>query len=154
MRLGVCDYCPALRLCIGSGGGVAFTFPTQGWATVTEESGEGRGWWWVSIFIHATPSSPFIGRGAHTGRSHVCFKRWRDRCLSTVSGPLSLTGFLSLTAPPTASSYITPSPSPGPLPLLAYFSLFQPKHVRPTDCCFPPNIADTSSVFPILIIPM
>lgn len=30
--------------------------------------------------------------------------------------------FLSLTAPPTASSYITPSPSPGPLP--AFIGLF------------------------------
>lgn len=47
------------------------------------------------------------GKRIYVGHSHACFRRWRDRCLSTVSVPLLL---LSLTAPPTASSYIIPSP--------------------------------------------
>lgn len=42
----------------------------------------------VGVRLHPLPCySPFTGRGARTGHSHGCFKRWRDRCLSTVSGP-------------------------------------------------------------------
>lgn len=142
----MCDYCPALRLCIGSGGGAAFTFPTQGWATVTEESCEGGGW--ACISIHAMPYSPFIGRGAHTGLSHACFKRWRDRCLSTVSGPrlLSLsdstTNCLLLHNPlplsrPTACLYWLIS-------LFFNLSIFTPVTVAPP----PSSISDSSSVIP------
>lgn len=47
------------------------------------------------------------GKRIYVGHSHACFRKWGDRCLSTVSVPLLL---LSLTAPPTASSYIIPSP--------------------------------------------
>lgn len=76
------------------------------------------GGWGVMVGVRFHPH-PFTGRGAHISHSRACFKRWRGRCLSTVSVPLL---FLSLTAPPTASSYITPSPSSGPLP--AFIGLF------------------------------
>ena len=137
---GVCDCCPALRLCIGSGGGVAFTFPTQGWELVTEESWAGWGWWWVfSIFIHTVCYGPFIGRG----RTY-----WSLSCLvSEMEGQMlvqcqSLACSPSLTAPPTPSSYITPSPSPGPLPaFIGLFISFSTFSFSPHWLLlFPPNI--------------
>lgn len=52
-----------------------------------------------------------------------------------------LARFHSLTAPPTVSSYITPSPSPGPLPaFIGLFLSFSPTlALHPTDRRLPPQ---------------
>lgn len=130
----VCDYCPALRLCIGSGGGVAVTFLTQGWATVTEESWvggggvEGGGGGGGGC---ASPSpSPSLSmqccRARLQARGELTLAIYtpvlRDGGTDACPQCQGLACVLSLTAPPTASSYITPSPSPGPLP--AFIGLF------------------------------
>lgn len=72
----------------------------------------------------ASPSMPcYIARsweGEHTLAAHTAVLR--DGGTDACPQCQGLACFLSLTAPPTASSYITPSPSPGPLP--AFIGLF------------------------------
>lgn len=84
---------------------------------VTEESWEGGDGGCASSSMLCC--CLFIGRGAHTGHSHLFL---RDGGTDACPRCQGLSFFPSLTAPPTASSYITPSPSPGPLP--AFIGLF------------------------------
>lgn len=108
----------------------------------------------VGVRLHPLPCySPFTGRGARTGHSHGCFKRWRDRCLSTVSGPrlLSLsdstTNCLLLHNPlplsrPTACLYWLIS-------LFFSLSIFTPLTVA---FSLPSSFANSSSAIPAFFV--
>lgn len=99
-----------------------------------------RGWGWrlVSISVHAMLYS-LLQEGEHILAIHMPVSR--DRETDACPQCQGLTCFHSLTAPPTVSSYITPSPSPGPLPaFIGLFLSFSTLALHPTDRCPPPPI--------------
>lgn len=95
--------------------------------------------WWLRIAsregVAATahlqachPIQPFTGKGARTGHTRACFKR--QMLVHSVRALLAFT----LTAPPTVCSYVTPSPSAGPLPaFIGLFLAFSTLALHPTD---------------------
>lgn len=136
--LGVCKSCPAPWMCIGSGGRVAFTFPTKGWATVTEN--------WVAA--SAPCYTDFYRKGSIYWPFTSLFLR--DRETDACPQCPGLNCFQSLTAPPTVWSYITPSLSAGPLPaFIGLFLSFSTLALHPTDRCLSPqsSIADLYTVY-------
>lgn len=102
--------------------------------------------WWLRIALRegvaATahlqachPIQPFTGKGARIGHTRACFKR--QMLVHSVRALLAFT----LTAPPTVCSYITPSPSAGPLPaFIGLFLAFSTLALHPTDRWLSPPI--------------
>lgn len=102
--------------------------------------------WWLRIAsregVAATahlqachPVQPFTGKGARIGHTQACFKR--QMLVHSVRALLAFT----LTAPPTVCSYVTPSPSAGPLPaFIGLFLAFSTLALHPTDRWLPPPI--------------
>lgn len=96
-------------------------------------------------YYRVSPSMPsyipshaiaFTEKGACIGHTHACFKR--QMLVHSVRALL----VFSLTAPPTVRSYITPSPSAGPLPaFIGLFLSFSMLALHPTDRCLSPNHA-------------
>lgn len=102
---------------------------------VTENCLEGRGGYYC-----VSPSMPsyaaiYRKRGMYSiGHTHACFRR--QMLVHSVRDLLAF----SLTAPPTVCSYITPSPSAGPLPaFIGLFLSFSTLALHPTDRCLSPN---------------
>lgn len=136
MWLGVCEPCPALWMSIGSGGGVASTFPTKGWAMVTGncwEYGGGSG-------HRASLSMPcYMAFYRKEGKRTLAFHTpvFRDRETDACPQCQGLARSHSLTASPTVSSYITPSPFPSPLPaFIGLFLSFSTLALHLADHCF------------------
>lgn len=106
----------------------------------------GRGWLLLRISKHSI--QPFTGKGARIGHMQACFKR---QMLVQCQG---LACFHSLTAPPTVCSYITPSPSAGPLPaFIGLFLVFSTLALHPADRCLSPNHPSAASSAIIVLFP-
>lgn len=106
----------------------------------------GRGWLLLRISKHSI--QPFTGKGARIGHMQAFFKR---QMLVQCQG---LACFHSLTAPPTVCSYITPSPSAGPLPaFIGLFLVFSTLALHPADRCLSPNHPSAASSAIIVLFP-
>lgn len=83
----------------------------------------------TNVYLPAWPPiQPFREKGARIGHTHACFKR--QMLVHSVRALLAV----SLTVPPTVCSYITPSPSAGPLPaFIGLFLSFSTLALHPTD---------------------
>lgn len=89
----------------------------------------------TTVYLPAChPIQPFTEKGARIGHTRACFKR--QMLVQSVRALLAF----SLTAPPTVCSYITPSPSAGPLPaFIGLFLFFSTLALHSTDRCLSPN---------------